>query len=91
MKTILNTVKTILFIIILAPQSIAQQLSSTQTSVSELFQLSSDFLADYYSLSRFYKIKNSPERRKRFVLMFIAPAVTYLLWCFGVFKIESRA
>ncbi len=34
--------------------------------VSELYQLSTELMADYGSLSRFYFIDNAPERRERF-------------------------
>lgn len=70
MKTILNTIITTLFILIIVQKSYSQQLSNNQAPVSELYQLSNQLSEDYYSLSRFYKIENSPERRKRFEILF---------------------
>lgn len=70
MKTILNIIITTLFILIIAQVSYSQQPSNKQAPVSELFQISNEFLQDYNSLSRFYIIQNSPEKRKRFEVLF---------------------
>ncbi|TDQ32996.1 DUF885 family protein [Zeaxanthinibacter enoshimensis] len=44
----------------------AQQDSESTGHVTELYQLATEFRADQGSLSRFYAIENSPERRERF-------------------------
>ncbi|MDH3245353.1 MAG: DUF885 domain-containing protein [Saprospiraceae bacterium] len=43
----------------------AQPLNIGDSPTSELFQLAVELRADYGSLSRFYRIQNSPERRAR--------------------------
>ena len=49
--------------------SIAQQ-PDNQSGVTELYDYSVNLRADYGSLSRFYFIENSPERRDRFESFF---------------------
>jgi hypothetical protein len=70
MKTIVHRVKTALFMLMIVQESYSQQLSTKQAPVSELFQLSNEFLEDYGSLSRFYSIENAPERRQRFEVFY---------------------
>ena len=70
MKSVLNKINTPLLILLIIQQSHAQQSIDTQSPVSEVFQLSVELMADYGSLSRFYAIKNSPERRERFKIFF---------------------
>ncbi|WP_373074686.1 DUF885 family protein [Zeaxanthinibacter enoshimensis] len=45
---------------------LAQQASEGTEHVTELYQLATEFRSDQGSLSRFYAIENSPERRERF-------------------------
>ena len=47
------------------PSALALQNPSAEEQVSELYNLASQLRADYGSLSRFYTIRNSPERRIR--------------------------
>lgn len=70
MKTILQIIKTALFILIIIQASYSQQLSNKQAHQEELVQLSNELIADKKSLSRFYTIENSPERRNRFDIFF---------------------
>ncbi|GGZ90406.1 DUF885 family protein [Algibacter mikhailovii] len=66
MKTVLHFIITICFLVISAEKSNAQKPSNNQKPISELFQLANTYQQDYNSLSRFYVIQNSPEKRKRF-------------------------
>lgn len=54
----------------LVHQSYAQQATSDQVPDHEIFQLVNEFNADYGSLRRFYRIRNSPERRNRLTVFF---------------------
>jgi len=56
--------------LLLFVQSHAQTTARATPAVSELYQLATELRADYGSLSRFYHIKNSPERRERFQSFF---------------------
>lgn len=61
------TVKIFLFLTLtILQKTYSQQQVNKQNLTEELLQLSNEFIADYGSLSRFYIVKNSPERRKRF-------------------------
>jgi len=62
--------KTIAFIIFTFYQSYAQPVADEQIPDREVIQLVNEFRADYGSLSRFYRIKNSPERRNRLTVFF---------------------
>lgn len=70
MKSRIYLIHALLCLFFMVQHSNAQQLSDNQTSVSELYQLSTELMADYGSLSRFYFVKNSPERRERFMVFF---------------------
>ena len=59
-------IRTTLFILLLGHLTFAQQSAKDINPDSQIIQLANEFSADYGSLSRFYAIKNSPERRNRF-------------------------
>lgn len=50
--------------------AVARQTNKSEAQVTELYQFSVQMRADYGSLSRFYFIENSPERRERFKAFF---------------------
>lgn len=61
------TAKIFLFFALIIIQNVySQQSANKQQFTNELLQLSNEFVADYGSLSRFYIVKNSPERTNRF-------------------------
>ena len=68
MKTTLQLLKTALFFCCLT--LISTPISAQQAPVSELYQLANELRADMGSLSRFYRVENSPERRERFQAFF---------------------
>jgi hypothetical protein len=69
-KKMLIKTKTTLFILFLVHQSFAQQIVDNQIPDHEIIQLANNFIADYGSLTRFYEIENSPERRNRLNVFF---------------------
>ena len=72
MNTTLHFPKTALFACCIFILTIETPLIAQQASVSELYQLANELRADLGSLSRFYNIENSPERRERFQNFFSA-------------------
>jgi hypothetical protein len=70
MKSILHFVLVPLFILTINLPSSAQQKSDQPAPVSEVYELIINMSADYGSLSRFYFIQNSPERRERFKVFY---------------------
>lgn len=64
MNTIIK--KTLFVVLFFFQTTYSQQLVNKQPVATELAQLATEFVADYGSLSRFYVIKNTPERRNRF-------------------------
>ena len=58
--------QTTIIILLFAYQAAAQSISVAQDKDGEVIQLTREFLADYGSLSRFYEIDYSPEKRERF-------------------------
>ncbi len=52
---------------LIGPYILSQPLQNNQPTVSELYQLTIEWSADWGSLSRFYQIEGSPERRERFI------------------------
>ena len=58
--------QTTIIILLFAYQAAAQSISVAQDKDGEVIQLTREFLADYGSLSRFYEIDYSPEKRGRF-------------------------
>lgn len=70
MKASFKTTLIFLSLLLLSFQSKAWQNAAPQEQVSELYNLATQLRADYGSLSRFYAIRNSPERRERFQSFF---------------------
>ena len=58
--------QTTIIILLFAYQAAAQSISVAQDKDGEVIQLTREFIADYGSLSRFYEIDYSPEKRGRF-------------------------
>jgi hypothetical protein len=59
-------IKTTALMLLLAYQAIAQHTIANENQHTEVMQVAREFLADRGSLSRFYEISYSPERRERF-------------------------
>ncbi len=70
MKTLLQSIIIAILLLFVGTSGHAQPKDSSTASVSELYDLVVNLSADYRSLSRFYQIKNSPERRERFKSFF---------------------
>lgn len=66
MKLYTKSIFTLTLLTLLLAPAFAHQSRPIQEQVSELYELSVQIRADYGSLSRFYAIRNSPERRERF-------------------------
>jgi uncharacterized protein (DUF885 family) len=66
MKNTITTFHIICCCLFLNIKAYTQPSATDQSVVSELTQLSTELMADYGSLSRFYRIKNAPEKRTRF-------------------------
>ena len=70
MRNTLWIVQIIFSMIIIPRTSVGQSFTADQPPVTEVYQLANQLMADYGSLSRFYFIQDSPERRERFQAFF---------------------
>ena len=69
MKTIYSII-TFFTLLVITTTASAFQNPSAKDQVSELYNVATQLRADYGSLSRFYTVTNSPERRERMVEFF---------------------